>query len=348
LSQVPQDHVDVQRPFVGLIDDDRVVALQQPVAADLGQQDAVGHQFQPGAAGGLSREADLEADRPLPQLLAELGGDAAGDRAGGDPSGLGMADQPALGAVAHLQQHLGDLGGLAGAGLAGDHYHLVVTDGGLDVLAALRDGQIGGIADPRCGAEVGGAGGVHVTVQGTGPAHAVPRPGCRPGTGHSDQRRGGLVLRGQGGRGRSPATGSAPDCHLTVGAWVICTLGPSSDSGGAWVIRASGPSAAGVAAWVSCTFGPSSDSAGAWVIRACGASAGAGSGAAIASAGTAKASAASGASTATAALKGLRVVFSVLMFSFSPVSSSPLARPDPRIPSAATRHIGPSRRSMPY
>src|SRR5699024_5544703 len=142
----------------------------------------------------------------------------------------------------------------------------------------------------------GGAGGVHVTVQGTGPAHAVPRPGCRPGTGHSDQRRGGLVLRGQGGRGRSPATGSAPDCHLTVGAWVICTLGPSSDSVGAWVI---------------CTFGPSSDSAGAWVIRACGASAGAGSGAAIASAGTAKASAASGASTATAALKGLRVVFSV-------------------------------------
>src|SRR5699024_5197548 len=59
-------------------------------------------------------------------------------------------------------------------------------------------------------------------------------------------------------------------------------------------------------------------------------------------------SAASGASTATAALKGLRVVFSLLMFSFSPVSSSPLARPDPRIPSAATRHIGPSRRSMPY
>src|SRR5699024_4738316 len=129
-----------------------------------------------------------------------------------------------------------------------DHYHLVVTDGGLDVLAALRDGQIGGIADPRCGAEVGGAGGVHVTVQGPGPAPAVPRARCPPGTAPSDQRPEHLVLCGRGGRGRPPATGSAPDCHLTVGAWVLCTLGPSSDCVGASVI---------------CTFGPSSDSVGA-------------------------------------------------------------------------------------
>src|SRR5699024_2513693 len=83
-----QDHVDVQRPFVRLVDDDRVIARQQAIAADLGQQDAVGHELQPSAAPGLTGEADLEADAPLPQLLAELARDALGHGAGRDPARL--------------------------------------------------------------------------------------------------------------------------------------------------------------------------------------------------------------------------------------------------------------------
>jgi hypothetical protein len=39
-----EQEVDVQAALVRLVDDDRVVAAKQPVALDLGQQQAVGHQ----------------------------------------------------------------------------------------------------------------------------------------------------------------------------------------------------------------------------------------------------------------------------------------------------------------
>ena len=42
--QVAEQEVDVQAALVRLVDDDRVVAAQQPVAPDLGEQQAVGHQ----------------------------------------------------------------------------------------------------------------------------------------------------------------------------------------------------------------------------------------------------------------------------------------------------------------
>ena len=158
LAEVAEDHVDVQRPLVGLVDDDRVVALQQPVPADLGEQDAVRHELQPGAATSLAGEADLETDGPLPQLLAELARDALGDGARRDPSGLGVADQPVLPAVSELEQHLGDLGGLARAGGSRDHHHLMVADRLHDVLASTRDGELGGIGDARAGSLDGGRG----------------------------------------------------------------------------------------------------------------------------------------------------------------------------------------------
>ena len=45
LLEVAEQEVDVQAALVRLVDDDRVVAPQHPVALDLGQQDAVGHQL---------------------------------------------------------------------------------------------------------------------------------------------------------------------------------------------------------------------------------------------------------------------------------------------------------------
>ncbi len=46
-----------------------------------------------------------------------------------------------------LEADLRQLGGLAGAGLAGQHDHLVVADRGGDVLAPLADRQLGRIGD---------------------------------------------------------------------------------------------------------------------------------------------------------------------------------------------------------
>ena len=91
--EVAEQEVDVEAALVGLVDDDRVVLAQLPVALQLGQQDAVGHQLDPAGLRGPVGEPDLVADQ-VAQLGAELLGDPLGDRAGGDPARLGVPDQP--------------------------------------------------------------------------------------------------------------------------------------------------------------------------------------------------------------------------------------------------------------
>ncbi len=140
LLQIAEDEVDVEAALVRLVDDQRVVLLQQPVGLQLGQQDAVGHQLDQRAVARLVVEADLVADG-LAELGAELLGDALGHGAGGDAARLGVADQ-AADATAELQADLGDLGGLAGPGLTGDDHDLVVADRREDVVAPLGDGQV--------------------------------------------------------------------------------------------------------------------------------------------------------------------------------------------------------------
>ncbi len=65
--QVAEQEVDVQAALVRLVDDDRVVAAQQPVAADLGEQQAVGEQpderVLARAVGEAHRVADRRAQR---------------------------------------------------------------------------------------------------------------------------------------------------------------------------------------------------------------------------------------------------------------------------------------------
>jgi hypothetical protein len=147
LPEVAEDEVDVQRPLVGLVDDQRVVAAEVAVGADLGQQDAVGHQLDGGVVAGLVGEPDLVAD-DVAEVGLELLSDPLGDRAGGDPPRLGVADLPGD-AAAELEADLGQLGGLPGSGLACDDDHLVVPDGGRDVVPALADRQFRGVANGR-------------------------------------------------------------------------------------------------------------------------------------------------------------------------------------------------------
>ena len=81
----------------------------------------------------------------LAHLLPELLRDALGDGARGDAPGLGVPDR----LVPELEQHLGQLGGLARAGGARDDDDLVVADGVADVIPALADGQALGVGDDR-------------------------------------------------------------------------------------------------------------------------------------------------------------------------------------------------------
>ena len=178
--QVAQDEVDVEAALVGLVHDDRVVAAQLGVGLDLRQQDAVGHELDQGVLADLLGEAHLVADDAArPDRGAQLGGDALGHAARGDAPRLGVADHPGH-APAQLQADLGQLGGLAAAGLTGDDDDLVLADGGGDLLTAGGDRQLLGVDDRRDGGGAGGEllGGVALPGAGTpapGPARA-PAP----------------------------------------------------------------------------------------------------------------------------------------------------------------------------
>ena len=136
-----------------LVEDECVVAKEPAVALDLGEQDAVGHQFHQGAVARLVGEADGET-HGVPERCAQFVGDALGHRARGEAARLGVADG-AADAAAEFEADLGQLSGFARAGFAGDDDHLVVVDGFGDLVAPLADRQIG-IRDRGHG---GGAGG---------------------------------------------------------------------------------------------------------------------------------------------------------------------------------------------
>ena len=142
--EVAEQEVDVEAPLVGLVDDDRVVAAELPVALELGEQDAVGHHLDPGVARRAVGEAHLVADLGA-ELRLQLRGQALGDRAGGDPSRLGVPDQAPATALsaAQLEADLRQLRGLPRAGLAGHDHDLVIPDRRGDVVAPAADRQLG-------------------------------------------------------------------------------------------------------------------------------------------------------------------------------------------------------------
>ena len=130
-----------------LVDDQRVVAQQQPVPLHLGQQDAVRHDLDQGAVAGGVGKPDLVADH-RPELGFELRGDPVGDGAGRDTPRLGMPDL-AVDAAAELQADLRQLGCLARAGLARDDHDLVFLDRRRKLGLALADWQLGRVGDDR-------------------------------------------------------------------------------------------------------------------------------------------------------------------------------------------------------
>ena len=109
--QIAKQEVDVEAALVRLVDDQRVVGLQQRIGLRLGQQDAVGHQLDRGAGLQPVLEAHLVADH-LAQRRLQLLGDALGHRTGGDAARLGVADQAGAArpqAAAQLERDLGQL-----------------------------------------------------------------------------------------------------------------------------------------------------------------------------------------------------------------------------------------------
>ncbi len=119
--QVAENEVDVEAALVRLVDDQRVVLREPAVAADLVEQDAVGHHLDQRAGARLIGEPHLEADR-VAELHLELLGEPRGDRLRRDPARLRVADHP-RDAAAGLEADLRQLRRLAAAGVAADDDH---------------------------------------------------------------------------------------------------------------------------------------------------------------------------------------------------------------------------------
>ena len=62
LPQIAEQKVDVEAAFVRLVDDDGVVFAQHPVAVNLIEKDAVGHQLDAGVGADPVGETHLVAD----------------------------------------------------------------------------------------------------------------------------------------------------------------------------------------------------------------------------------------------------------------------------------------------
>ncbi len=149
LLQVAEQEIDIEAALVGLVDDQGVILVQIAIVLDLRQQHAVGHQLDRGARLHAIMEAHLVADGGA-QFGAEFLRHPAGQAARGDAPGLRVADAPEDAATqpqACVQTDLRQLGGLAGAGLAAEHDHLMVADQRSHLVAALANRQLRRIVD---------------------------------------------------------------------------------------------------------------------------------------------------------------------------------------------------------
>ena len=121
-----------------LVDDDRVVAAQLRVVADLREQQPVGHDLDRRVSTGPVGEPNRVPDA-RPELDLALLGDAGGDGACSDPAWLGVRDFLAP-TTAKSKTDLRQLRGLARARFAGDDHDLIRLDSGGDVVAPVGDG----------------------------------------------------------------------------------------------------------------------------------------------------------------------------------------------------------------
>ena len=186
-----KQEVDVEAALVRLVHDDGVGAQEQRVTLDLGKEHAVGDHAHQGTLRGAVVEAHLEADR-LAEVRGKLRGNARRNAAGGDAPRLGHGDD-AVDPAPGLEADLGELGGLAGTGVAADDHHLAGGKRLADPVPGLRHRQVLGVAH---GGDAGGTGGTPLGaalevaldgLQGAFGGRLAPRTGCQPGKPAAEQ-----------------------------------------------------------------------------------------------------------------------------------------------------------------
>ena len=123
---ISQQEINIKRSLVGLVQNNDFVLFEIAIALGLGQQDAIGHQFDVGLWIGFVGKADLETDI-LPESLAEFLRNPRGDAASSDTSGLCVTNYPGT-AVSCMQAELGKLRRFTRTGFPADDDHLMLVD----------------------------------------------------------------------------------------------------------------------------------------------------------------------------------------------------------------------------
>ena len=90
-GEIAQQEVDIERALVSLVDDDRVVCLEQSITADGREEHAIGHDRDRGIRTRPVGEADA-IPHPFAQGRLEFLGKPLGHRARGNASRLGVGD----------------------------------------------------------------------------------------------------------------------------------------------------------------------------------------------------------------------------------------------------------------
>ncbi len=91
IFQIAEQEVDIQAPFMGLVDNQGIVAVQQSVILNIGEQNTVSHQFNQRVIADLLTETNLITDR-FAKWLLQLLSDTVGYRPGRNATRLGVAD----------------------------------------------------------------------------------------------------------------------------------------------------------------------------------------------------------------------------------------------------------------
>mmetsp|Transcript_4758 Transcript_4758/g.14101 ORF Transcript_4758/g.14101 Transcript_4758/m.14101 type:complete len:272 (-) Transcript_4758:15-830(-) len=143
--QETHEHICGQSPFMGFIQYNALVALEQRVGHSLSQEHAICHELEDGRLVCHVVEADRVPDL-LPELHVHLLSDPAGNGHGGDTTRLRARHHSLLAifeaCVACLDEKLGNLGGLAGPSLTLHHDGLGLLDAGKQLVEELVDREL--------------------------------------------------------------------------------------------------------------------------------------------------------------------------------------------------------------
>ena len=137
--QVTEQEVDVEAALVRLVNDDRVVGLEQRVMLRLSQQYTVRHQLDQRIRRRAILEADFDTDA-FANAGIQLFGNAPSHRTGGQTTGLRVTNQP-LHAPTQFQTDLRQLRRFTRAGFSADDDHGVRGNRCCDLVLAATDGQ---------------------------------------------------------------------------------------------------------------------------------------------------------------------------------------------------------------